>query len=322
MKISVAMATYNGGPWIQEQLQSIAEQALPPDELIICDDGSTDETEDIVNRFAQTAPFPVRLAINNQRLGPAQNFAQAISLCTGDLIALTDQDDRWCPEKIQRLHDKFVSDESIKLVFSDSCLMDESSNPAGGTQWNSLGFGESSKRKVKQGNAFDVLLPFNMVTGAGMAFRSSLLQWVLPIPEHWMHDEWIALIASAADGVAMIDDALQYYRIHPAQSVGPGVSGLSGQLAYARANMDLDYFIRAVKRSHAARDRLSHISQPNLRPDTLSLINERVLHDEARLKMRQSGAMRLPGVIKEFRCGRYRRFAYGWKSALQDLLLR
>jgi glycosyltransferase involved in cell wall biosynthesis len=322
MKISVAMATYNGGPWIQEQLQSIAEQALAPDELIVCDDGSTDDTEDIVNRFAKTATFTVRWSINNQRLGPAQNFAQAISLCSGDLIALADQDDRWCPEKIQLLHSKFVSDESISLVFSDSCLMDESSNPAGGTQWKTLGFGESSKRKINQGNAFDVLLPFNVVAGAGMAFRSSLRQWALPIPEHWMHDEWIALIASATGGVAVIDDALQYYRIHPAQSVGPGVSGLLGQLAYARANMDLDYFVRAVKRSHAVRDRLLQTSQPNLRPDTLRLINERVLHDEARLQMRQSGVMRLPGVIHEFRCGRYRRFAYGWKSALQDLLLR
>jgi glycosyltransferase involved in cell wall biosynthesis len=316
------MATYNGERWLDEQLQSIAKQTHPPDELIICDDRSTDATKEIISRFTQSSLFPVRWSVNDQRLGPAQNFARAISLCTGDLIALADQDDLWHPDKLHRLQTKFASDPSTALVFSDLRLIDQSSNPTGKTQWQLLGFNESSQRKARQGKLLEVLLKYNVVSGASLAFRSTLRDTVLPIPDHWMHDEWISLIASATAHTALIEDTLQDYRIHPDQQVGPAVQGPLKQLAHARSHMNKDYFARAVQRSHAARDRLASLPPKHLNPDALSLLDERIQHDQTRLNMRKTRAMRSPLVLRELFQGRYHRFAYGLKSALQDLLLR
>ena len=87
-RISVAMCTYNGGRYLQEQLESIALQSRLPMELVVCDDQSTDDTISILKRFQSEAPFTVKVVRNSQRLGSTQNFDQAIGLARGDLIAL------------------------------------------------------------------------------------------------------------------------------------------------------------------------------------------------------------------------------------------
>src|SRR5690349_15385572 len=101
MRISVAMATYNGAPFLPEQLQSLAAQTLPPFELVVCDDGSTDRTIQILREFATSAPFPVRIHENSERLGFGDNFLKAAALCQGDWIAFCDQDDIWLPHKLE-----------------------------------------------------------------------------------------------------------------------------------------------------------------------------------------------------------------------------
>ncbi|HEY2971172.1 MAG TPA: glycosyltransferase, partial [Pyrinomonadaceae bacterium] len=105
MKISVAMCTYNGAPYLREQLNSIAAQTRPPDELVVCDDVSADLTCEIVTSFAASVHFPVRLYVNEQNLGSTKNFERAIGLCEGDIIARSDQDDVWLPEKLRRIED-------------------------------------------------------------------------------------------------------------------------------------------------------------------------------------------------------------------------
>jgi len=101
--VSVALCTYNGAAYLGEQLDSIVAQSRPPDELVVCDDGSTDGTVGLLQAFVPEAPFPVRLYRNERNRGFAKNFERAISLCTGDFIALSDQDDVWKPEKLARL---------------------------------------------------------------------------------------------------------------------------------------------------------------------------------------------------------------------------
>lgn len=101
-RISVAVCTYNGSRFLPEQLTSIAAQTRLPDEMVVCDDGATDATAEIIEKFARTAPFLVRFIRNSQNLGSTKNFENAIGLCTGDLIALSDQDDIWMREKLGR----------------------------------------------------------------------------------------------------------------------------------------------------------------------------------------------------------------------------
>jgi glycosyltransferase involved in cell wall biosynthesis len=94
LRISVAMCTFNGGRYLEEQLESIGAQTRPPCELVVCDDGSKDGTISILKRFEANAPFPVRIVQNGIRMGSTRNFDQAIGMARGEFIALCDQDDR------------------------------------------------------------------------------------------------------------------------------------------------------------------------------------------------------------------------------------
>lgn len=107
LKISIALATFNGARFLKEQLASLAEQTSLPSELVVTDDGSTDETQAILESFACVAPFQVSFHRNDQRLGYGMNFLKAASLCSGDVIAFCDQDDVWLPAKLERLRKAF-----------------------------------------------------------------------------------------------------------------------------------------------------------------------------------------------------------------------
>src|SRR5262245_48111587 len=117
---SVAMCTYNGSRYLSAQLDSIGTQTRPPDELMICDDGSVDDTVQLIEKFADSAPFVVRLEVNSANLGSTKNFEKAIQRCKGDLIALADQDDVWLPRKLELLEAEFQRSPNVGLVFSDA----------------------------------------------------------------------------------------------------------------------------------------------------------------------------------------------------------
>src|SRR5437773_11189037 len=111
MNLSIALGTYNGAAYLKEQLESFAAQTRTPDELVISDDQSTDDTLRLIEEFVTTAAFPVRLSVNESNLGTAKNFEKAISLCRGDVIVLSDQDNVWHSdylESVERIDRKSV----------------------------------------------------------------------------------------------------------------------------------------------------------------------------------------------------------------------
>ncbi len=107
MKVSIALASYNGSRYLKEQLDSFANQIRLPDELIICDDCSHDESHKIINEFIKKSPFPVCFFKNDNNLGYAKNFEQAVLYCDGDIILFSDQDDVWYVDKIQKIESFF-----------------------------------------------------------------------------------------------------------------------------------------------------------------------------------------------------------------------
>jgi glycosyltransferase involved in cell wall biosynthesis len=125
------MATYNGGAFISRQLNSFSMQERRPDELIVCDDGSTDDTREQIEAFAARAGFHVRLVRNEQRLGYNRNFAKAIGLCSGDLIFISDQDDEWYPGKLKAVASAFAADPRLAAVTNDQDIVDRDGLPAG-----------------------------------------------------------------------------------------------------------------------------------------------------------------------------------------------
>ena len=321
VRISVALCTYNGVANLRSQLASIAEQTRPPDELIICDDGSTDETMRIVEDFAGEAPFSVRPIANETNLGVTKNFEKAIGLCTGDVIALSDQDDVWMPQKLARIESAFEESPGAGLVFSDAECVDSDLQPLGYRLWPSVYIGPRQRRRVRAGGAFDLLLTHNIITGATAAFRSRYREMLLPIHGGWVHDGWIALLIAAVADVIAIDEPLVKYRQHAAQQIGAREPTLAGQFRHART-MGLEYFTREHGNFAAALDRLRARTEFTPRPGAIEKLAAKERHYRARMRMRQVGRLRrLPLIARELVTGRYFRYSINAKAIPQDLFL-
>src|SRR5580698_758538 len=191
-RISVAMCTYNGERFLQKQLDSITKQTRLPDEMVVCDDKSTDRTVAMVREFRASASWPVQIFENEHNLGSAANFERAIRLCTGDLIALSDQDDIWYPNRLERSQQELTAHADAGLVFSDADVIDDQDRQQEKTLWQRLGFAGKRERELLEGQ-YLVLAKHRFVTGATVMFRASLRDRFLPIGAGWIHDEWIAL---------------------------------------------------------------------------------------------------------------------------------
>ena len=220
MRISIVMCTYNGALYIREQLRSIAWQTVLPWELVICDDGSSDATLQLLEAFAETANFPVRIFRNERNLGFIKNFEQAIQLCEGDLIALCDQDDVWAPRKLEQTTAVFAIDPEMGGVFCDADLITTAPPGRPRSLWQCFLFNAEQQTMLNQGKSLEVLLRRNVVTGMTLVFRSNLRQQILPIPSTWEHDAWIAVMLSLHAKLGSCDERLVQYRIHETQEVG------------------------------------------------------------------------------------------------------
>lgn len=229
MKLSIAMATYNGQAFLAEQLQSFAGQTRLPDELVVCDDRSTDATLRILRDFARDAPFPVEIHVNPERVGPALNFDRALSMVSGDLVFLSDQDDVWYAAKLATVEALAVANPGKACFITDALLVDETLRSAGATKMEQIR------------NAG--LPPTAMVMGCCAAFRRSLLQILLPVPlEAKAHDNWLVQMADLLGLVERREATLQYYRRHGAnvsdffvnRITSPGVKERLGHAVVSR----------------------------------------------------------------------------------------
>lgn len=202
IKITVALATYNGAKYLLEQLNSFVKQARRPDELIICDDCSTDGTLTIARTFANSAPFEVKVFINDHTLGYSQNFSKALGLCTGDYVFLSDQDDVWHPEKIARMLDRFDAEPNVQLLIHDLEYCKEDLSPIGQTKIE------------RMSGVFD--LQRDYVVGMATAVRASFLRLCLPVPDKQgiTHDSWLHQCAEVVGRKGIIPDVLAKYRRH------------------------------------------------------------------------------------------------------------
>ena len=221
MNISVAMCTYNGSRFLGEQLESIKKQTMLPCELIICDDGSTDSTPEIVKAFGARVRFRVHFERNTVTLGSTRNFEKAIRLCSGEAIALCDQDDVWGQDKLAFMARVLEVEPQVGGVFSDAWLLDENSLPMAESLWEKKRFTARSQAAVNDRFAAPLmLLEKNTVTGATFMFRSGFVQDVTPIPSEWVHDAWIALLIATQAHLRALPARLMSYRLHSAQQIG------------------------------------------------------------------------------------------------------
>ncbi|OQX19022.1 MAG: hypothetical protein BWK76_05900 [Desulfobulbaceae bacterium A2] len=319
-KLSVCMATYNGARYLSQQLDSIAAQSRRPDELVVSDDCSIDDTPVIVRNFSRRAPFPVRLYTNEKNLGISANFQQAVQQADGDILLLCDQDDVWRAEKIRRVEEHFAQDPDSALVFHDTNVVDEHLRSLGYTFWDRVGFCARDRQRVVEGFGFDVLLAHSFVAGATLAFRARFRSLVLPLPEIWLYDAWIVLTIASVAKAQIIPAQLADYRQHPMQVMGGRRQGLWRSWREARHSVNAQYFVDMASRYDVLGRRLV-ARQVSLEPRILPMIEARRRLCLARAAMRSRPLLRYPLLLREVLTGRYHRLANGWKSVALDVFV-
>ena len=219
MKVSVAMATYNGAAFLREQLSSIVGQTMLPAELVVSDDGSTDDTLEIVRDFAKTALFPVVIAPKTERLGFADNFLHAAEACRHELVAFCDQDDVWLPKKIETGARRIRDDASL-MALHTLTITDGELNPTG--HWTQGIIADKAYEPLE-------LDPYATGWGNSMMFRRELATLIprkrrphqpekpaLPLS----HDTWLYMLAAALGRVSHIKAPMLLYRQHGSNAWG------------------------------------------------------------------------------------------------------
>lgn len=234
MNISVVMATYNGQSYIEKQINSILINLQKEDELIISDDGSTDETIHIIE-LKQKEDKRIQL-IKGPQKGPKQNFENAIQYASKDIIVLSDQDDIWKENKIKKILETFEKDKQIMVVTHNAKLMNENDEEIEQHLF--------SNRNSKPGIIKNIYK--NSYYGCCMAFRNELKKYIFPFPKLiYMHDQWIGLIGEVIGKSIFIEDDLILYRRH-ANNVTKKKNKFVVKL-YRRIIISFFLFLRIIK---------------------------------------------------------------------------
>lgn len=332
-RISVVLATYDGAVFLADQLASLCQQERLPDEMVIVDDASNDETPAMLAAFAAKAPFPVDLVLRREHLGTWSTFEEGLCRSTGDIIVICDQDDIWRTPKLRVLGERLAARPDAMMAFSDARLISADGRLIGRSRWRIAGFSPRLARAVDD-DAFGPLISRQAVSGCTMAIRSRVLPALLPFPSDihpglpvMMYDRWISLVTAAAAPVIPIPEALVDYRIHAGQQIGipalpvrrflPQTALHGAQFLNGRAETKrrLDYHVAhldEIEKRLVVAGMDSAASDARLAEAREHLRFRSALDSHRRHRIRSvAGEMR--------RADGYRRFSLGMASAIADV---
>lgn len=317
--VSIALCTYNGEKYLPEQLLSYARQSRLPDELVVCDDASTDTTFSILETFARTLPFPVRLYVNPTNVGYVKNFENAIEKCTGDIIFFSDQDDVWHVEKISAVTEVFEKDPNVGLTYANAEVVDRDLRPMDRTLWERLEFTEKCQKIFAEGNGIDLLLLDGYTPGSSLAFRARFKHLILPIPDeiYFTHDNWTSLCVAAVSKTAIVSKELIKYRQHDKQTSGGAKSEPSSMMVTTKKAIEShNQFSGIIKQLAELRSRLEATGSLS---KTLDL---KICRAQSFLAFRNNlskhSFRRTHQIVRQVFRGNYYKYANGIRSAVKD----
>ncbi|MFT4285233.1 MAG: glycosyltransferase family 2 protein [Protaetiibacter sp.] len=320
-RVSVALCTRNGARFLTEQLESILAQTVPVTEIVISDDASDDDTVAVAERVLAAHPDPARrdtILHNSPALGVAANFEQALAACTGDYLALSDQDDVWHPERVERAL-AVLEQPGVLAVHTDARLVDAAGRPLGSSLLTALEVSEADLRRIEQGQALDVFIRRNLATGATMTIRAELLPLARPFPSAWVHDEWLAIVAALVGGLRVDRRELIDYRQHGANEIGVREPSLRYKLRRVLVEPRGDRNRLLAARAEQARDRLGSLLEVS--PEARGLVVEKAEFERARAALHATRALRVVPVLRLARRGRYDRLSSrGRADVVRDIL--
>lgn len=220
---SVAICTFNGEKYINKQLKSILNQTVPIDEIVLCDDCSTDKTVQIVKDIAtKQSHITFNIIVNETNIGVKRNFEKALKLCQGDIKFLSDQDDVWHPSKVERIKVFFDNNPDKDVVMTNAILINNDNQIIDNkTLLECVGLNHNTILSSNTNVLTDLFLNFNRATGATMAIKKTVpinFNYETPI----LHDYILAIEALSRDSLGIIEEPLIKYRIHQGQAKGIG----------------------------------------------------------------------------------------------------
>lgn len=218
LKVSVALATYNGEKFIQEQLESIMNQTYQVDEIIICDDASSDKTIEIITKFLSSFHIYFKLIKHDVNKGVVSSFKDAIAETTGDIILLCDQDDVWFNNKVEVFVSAFCKRQDVLLCFSNALIVDYKLKSKGMLLWDSIDY------RPFQGDLINSLkvqmFKRNVFTGMCIAIKKEMMNNDIWFSENMLHDEMLGWQALKRNAICCIEKPLVLYRQHNRNVVG------------------------------------------------------------------------------------------------------
>jgi len=226
MKISVAFIVYNGTQYMRAQLDSILAQTHEVNEIIVCDDASSDNSKEILEEYKNKHPNLFCFHYNTENIGPTKNIEKAIQACTGELILLADQDDYWEAHKVETIVKWFEQNPTMNGVFTNGSLMNSNGDLDNKyALWDAMSFPYKtikSKTELNSNLKLYINTVENCVTGATLAIRNNLSFLKKPFPtiKNLVHDRWLAINLAETNSLGILEDELIRYRIHSGQAIG------------------------------------------------------------------------------------------------------
>ena len=222
LRVSVAVITYNGEKFIEEQLNSILNQTVKPDEIIISDDGSSDKTIETIQRIMEkysNDEIDIQILTDNPIHGISTNCSWAIQHTSGDIIFISGQDDVWSPDKIEKTIKVYENYRDAKIVIADAFLIDADGEPYQGEFCKgftaSLGMLKNGDVvKVSRSTYIEYAESTPLVSGPVLSLKRDLVDLITPIPPHILEDQWMEFVGLAENGLYYQNEKLTYYRMH------------------------------------------------------------------------------------------------------------
>jgi hypothetical protein len=319
--VSVALRVYNSSRFVGEQLASILAQTALPDQIVVGDDGSSDETLDIVVGMvdeARRSGATIELTLlPSEHVGIAANIQRTLAACNGEVVGVCDHDDRCHPTRFERIRREFEQRPDLMCLHGEADLIDENGAPLGGRLTESQLVTARERGRYAAGEAFEVLIRRNIVTGATAAFRRSLVPIAVPHPPDWVYDEWLGIVAAGMGGLGFMADPQLDYRQHSSNKAGVGRS--TGQRAGMLLTSGTSRNARLVRRAEQLCEQLEELG-PRVAPHRLALAEAKLAHERRRSRMPRNRLLRAAPVLSAAATGSYGRFARGRKDILLDLV--
>ncbi|MBN2920592.1 MAG: glycosyltransferase [Lactobacillus sp.] len=217
--ISVAMTTFNGEKYIEKQIESILNQSMPVDEIIVCDDGSSDKTVELLKKY------DVKIIENSENLGYKLNFKKAMDLCNGDYVFLCDQDDIWEIDKVKEMITIMKSNRDIHVLSSSFEYIDENDSLISTVLKKGYSNNNLYNKEVKPSDLIQVhtdeFIYGNYFQGCALVMdRNTKDFFINHFDDRIPHDWIISLYGSLDGGMYFLNKPLFQYRIHNQNSIG------------------------------------------------------------------------------------------------------